>query len=331
MRAVTAWAATYRAMSFIYAFPVMINRPPCIAVPCCEDASSTGTTARRDRHSAHLTFLQALFRWECAKYVIILDCVDIILGDGKKDGSAAQRWEEMERCHGRLTQWWKGRSKDLDADLMPTRENLLCAMMYHVHIINLFRPALQREGASTAVQPKAYYDHARSVTVAAVQEIHRLLALQQVRHGWMDSITLVLHPITVASFGTLEEISRANMDARSRSLDGSELYQGLRTCLRALASLTSYSYYAQPLFRLLTSKCQRLGIRLPSEVRATLEGYMTDEWTRNAAALVSSQYIPDTHTAARDAESARMDAVISSWEALSLDGTGKAKGGGQWA
>lgn len=308
VRAVTAWALFnfQLEMSFIYSFPVMVTRPPSVAVPYCEDPSST-----------------ALFQSECAKYVIILDCVDIILGDTKVDRTAPHISEEIETCYRRLTHWWKSRSKDLDPDLMPTRENLLCAMMYHVNIINIFQALLHSD--ATTQQSRPYYEHARSVTLASLKEIHRLLALQQIRHGWIDSITLVLHPITTASFGTLDEISRADIDPKSASLDSSELYQGLRTCLRALASLTSYSYYAQPLFRLLTSKCQTLGIRLPSEVRATLDSYMTEEWTRNAVALVSSQYIPDTHATATDAESARMDAVISGWESLSLDGTGKKK------
>ncbi|KAI8933110.1 hypothetical protein NX059_009753 [Plenodomus lindquistii] len=231
--------------------------------------------------------------------------------------------EEIETCYSRLTHWWNSRSKNLDPDLMPTRENLLCAMMYHVNIVNIFQAILNSDAATRQAGP--YYDHARSVTLASLKEIHRLLALQQIRHGWYDSITLVLHPITIASFGTLEEISRANIDPKSASLDSSELYQGLRTCLRALASLTSYSYYAQPLFRLLTQKCQTLGIRLPSEVQATLDSYMTEEWTRNAVELVSSQYIADTHSIATDSTSARMDAIISGWEALSLDATGKMK------
>ncbi|KAF2851922.1 hypothetical protein T440DRAFT_516896 [Plenodomus tracheiphilus IPT5] len=309
VQGVTAWALFnfQLTMSFVYAFPVIIDRPPSIAIPYCEDFNST-----------------ALFQSECAKHVLILDCVDVILGDSKADGDASKRLEEARTCHYRLTQWWKSRSKHLDPDLMPTRENLLCAMMYHVNIINIFQTTLH--GEATTQQSENYYDHARIATLASLKEIHRLLALQQTRHGWVDSITFVLHPITIASFGTLDEISRADMDPRSTSFDSSELYQGLRTCLRALASLTSYSYYAQPLFRLLTQKCQTLGIRLPSEVQATLDSYMTEEWTRNAASLVSSQYIADTHSHETDAENARMDAIISGWEALSLDGTGKMKG-----
>lgn len=192
--------------------------------------------------------------------------------------------------------------------------------MYHVNIINLFQPFLHDDTA--ARKNSAYYEHARSVNFAALGEIHRLLALQQTRHGWVDAILLVLHPITIASFGTLEEISRADMNPKSISLDNSGLYQGLQTCLRALASLTSYSYYAQPLFRLLTEKCHALGVRLPSEVHTTLDSYLTEQWTKNAVSLVSSQYIADTHATVTDAESARMDAIISGWEALSLDGAG---------
>lgn len=96
-------------------------------------------------------------------------------------------------------------------------------------------------------------------------------------------------------------------------------HKGLATCLRALASLSSYNYYAQPLFRLLGQKCQALGIHLPTEVQVALKFYTTAEWTRNAAMLVSSQYIADGHKPAGKAETTRMDAIISGWEALSLE------------
>lgn len=293
-------------MSFIYSFPVIIPRPPSIAMPCCENANAT-----------------ALFQSECAKNVILIDFADIMVERGNSAKETPPKVEEIKACYARLADWWNYRSKDLDPDLMPTRENLLCAMMYHVNITNLFQPILHEDTATR--QSKPFYEHARSATVEALGEIHRLLALHQARHGWAEAILLVLHPITIASFGTLEEISRADISPQSISLDNSGLYQGLQTCLRALASLTHSSYYAQPLFRLLTEKCQALGVRLPSEVQATLDSYITEAWIRKAASLVSSQYIADTHASVSDAQSARMDAIISGWEALSLEGGG---GGG---
>lgn len=326
VRAVTAWALFnfQIAMSFIYSFPVILSRPPSMAIPYCEDPNATGIAhGYGHRVNPSLTFHQALFQSECAKHVILLDCVDTLVESIHSDKETWPKVDEIETCYARLTHWWNGRSKDLDPDLMPTRENLLCAMMYHVNIINLHQAILHDDTATR--QPKPRHEDARSVKLAALGEIHRLLALQQARHGWVDAILLVLHPITIASFGTLEEISRADISPKSISLDNSGLYQGLQTCLRALASLASSSYYAQPLFRLLTEKCQALGVRLPGDVQATLDSYMTEEWTRKAASLVSSQYIADTHATTADAASARMDAIISGWEALSLDGVAPQK------
>lgn len=197
--------------------------------------------------------------------------------------------------------------------------------MYHVDIINLFHPLLDTN--SPVEQTTSSYRHrARSVKSSSLREIRRLLALQETRHGWMDAITLVLHPITVASFGSLDEISLANEESKSVPLEESEPYLGLLTCLRALDSLSSYSYYAQPLFRLLTQKCQALDLQLPTEVQKTLDYYTSEEWTKNAALLVSSQYIADMRRTVADAESARMDAIISGWENLSLDEASKGKG-----
>lgn len=195
--------------------------------------------------------------------------------------------------------------------------------MYNVNIINLFQPSLDAESPLDRIDP--YRDRARSSTSASLKELRRLLALQETRHGWMDAITLILHPISVVSFGSLEEISRNYPDPIS--LEKSEQFKGVQTCLRALSSLSSYSYYAQPLFRLLTQKCQTLGVRVPSEVQKTLDYYISDEWTKNAVNLVSSQYVADMRKTTKDAERISMDAIISEWEELSLDEAGKRQSG----
>lgn len=196
-------------------------------------------------------------------------------------------------------------------------------MIYHVDIINLFQP-LQNGGASPSSENDLCVDRARSVIYASLREIRRYLTLQETRHGWNDAITLVLHAITVASYGSLDEISLIR--TTSTAIENIEPYQGLLTCLRALGTLSSYSYYAQPLFRLLTQKCQALDIKLPIEVQGILDYYTSEEWTKNAATLVSSQYIADMRQIDVDTENARMDAIISSWEGLQLDDGVKGKG-----
>ena len=195
------------------------------------------------------------------------------------------------------------------------------SMMYHVNIIDLFQPCLSLNTSTDRID--SYLNRARSATSTSLQELRRLLAVQEIRHGWESAITLVLHPLSVASFGSLDEISQAYPNLSN--VERSEPYQGLLVCFRALGALSSYSFYAQPLFRLLTQKCQTMGLQLPVEVHRTLDYYTSEEWTRNAANLVSSQYIADIRKITADSESARMDAIISAWEGLSLDESGKRK------
>jgi hypothetical protein len=188
-------------------------------------------------------------------------------------------------------------------------------MMYYVYIINLFQPII--DDGETHQHHDPHLDRAQSVTSTSLLELRRLLALQEFRHCWGAAIELVLHPITVASIGSLDEISQTYKNLQDA--ERSEPYNGLLTCLRALAALASYNFYAQPLFRLLTQKCQTIGLQLPDDLQGALDHYTSDDWTKNAANLVNSQYIADTRKMATGSESARMDSIISTWESLSLD------------
>lgn len=188
-------------------------------------------------------------------------------------------------------------------------------MQNNVNVIKLFRPVLDREAATATA--KSYIDRARSVISASLREIRRLVTLHDTHHGWSNAITFVMHGITVASFGTLDEMAH-NKPLLSYTQDN-ERYQGLITCLRALTVLLSYSYYAQPIFRLITQKCAALGVQVPTEVQAALDYCTSEEWTKKAAERVSSQYIADTRSVEHDTETMRMDAVISRWEGLSLE------------
>ncbi|KAF2191960.1 hypothetical protein K469DRAFT_555285 [Zopfia rhizophila CBS 207.26] len=152
-------------------------------------------------------------------------------------------------------------------------------------------------------------------------QLRHLLKLQESCHGWSNTIPYVLHPIMVTSFGSLEEIALQNPPQSSPEF--SEPYRGILTCLKALSALSNSVFYAQPLFRLLTQGCQTLGIPLPIEVMRTLGMFQTEEWTKNAASVVSSQYVADMRKTAAELENARMDAVIMQWDALTIgDKTG---------
>lgn len=188
-------------------------------------------------------------------------------------------------------------------------------MQYNVNIVKLFQTVLNGDISSKQATP--YIDRARSIVSASLKEIRRFISLHDRHHGWSNAITFVLQGITVASFGTLDEIMHSNRSNEQHESD--ERYQGLVVCLRALTVLLSYSYYAQPLFRLLTQRCAALSVRLPTEVQGALDYCTSEEWTKKAAELVSSQYIADTRSVAQNTETMTMDAIILRWEGLSVD------------
>lgn len=188
-------------------------------------------------------------------------------------------------------------------------------MIYHATIVRLVQPFLSRE--SNLERVRSYQERARSLAAASMKDIRQLLALHEVRHGWSSTIPYILHPVMVLSFASLEEI--ALDDDIHRSPEANEAYQGLLTCFRALSALSNSVFYAQPLFRLLTQTCQALEIQLPSEVRSTLARFSSEAWTKNAAAVVSSQYVADLRKLATDMDNSRMDSIISQWdETLSI-------------
>ncbi|KAH7079542.1 hypothetical protein FB567DRAFT_124351 [Paraphoma chrysanthemicola] len=307
VRAVTAWAlfSFQLNMSFTYSFPPLINTLPFVRIPYQDDPDA-----------------EAMFRSECTKNIILLDCVNAIHSRPKEtDQSPPPDPDHTEACHVRLKSWWQTRPRSIRPELSPLKEHLLFAMMYHTTVIKLFQPILNSVGNSATDLSR---EHAQSVTFASLREIRGLLTVQERRYGWTSSIGLVLHALSVASFGSLDEISQTYPDPTDATQ--SEPYRGLLVCLRALASLSSYNFYAQPLFRLLTQKCQTLNLPLPVELQTTVDHYTTEEWTRYVANVVSSQYIADiSKTTIDDEDNARMDAIISAWEDLSIDEYAKGK------
>lgn len=187
-------------------------------------------------------------------------------------------------------------------------------MQYNVSITRLFQSFLDPKSSLERV--KAYHSRARSCFSASMKELRRLLVLHEAHHGWSHTIPLILHPIMVTGIGSIDEI--ALEDRSGFSSEHSEPYQGLLTCFHALSSLSNFIFIAQPLSRLLTQACETLDIRLPLEVTSTLGYYMSEEWTKNAANLVRSQYVADMRTMSKDPENLRMDVVVSQWDALTL-------------
>lgn len=309
VRAVTAWALFnfQIQMSSVYSLPVIIHNPPNLSIPYQDWQEK-----------------ESLFRSQCAKHMIVAHSMAGRPAATISTQPSLPKRDFIESCLDQLTGWWNGREMSIDPERNPSKENLLCGMMYYVDIINLYRCILQSEPSTDWTQ--AHIEHARQTTSSSLKALRRLLSVHEQKHGWYDAITLVLHPITVASFGSLEHILDAKNDAHPGTEQDSEPYVGLLICLRALERLSSYSYYAQPLFRLLVQKCQSLGLQISAGMQRTLDQYTSEEWTKEASSLVSSQYIADLRIAGcNPTEDARMDAIISTWERLSLDEAGKGK------
>jgi hypothetical protein len=79
------------------------------------------------RTSTHAVI--ALFRSECAKHVIILDCVAAIENENGNIGkeTIAPNPEMVKACYLRLTSWWQLRPTSLRPETAPSQEDLLCA------------------------------------------------------------------------------------------------------------------------------------------------------------------------------------------------------------
>ncbi|KAF2728171.1 hypothetical protein EJ04DRAFT_109897 [Polyplosphaeria fusca] len=296
VRCVTAWALFnfQLSMSFTFAFPAVIKKRPPLPLPYDDVPEAEG-----------------FFRAECERHVILLECANA-LGDAEGSPSDVPPNPELiEVFHLRLKSWWEARPASLHTFINFSPENLLSAMQYHVSIIRIAQPLLGQNNVLERLKP--YHKHARLITTTSTRELRILLKLNETHHGWACAIPYVLDPIMVCGFGTLGELEKEKTLEAQRESD--ETYEGLKTCLRALGSLSSYVYYAQPLFRLLSQTCQALGVKLPTEALHTLDQYKSDEWTRHAANMVSSQYVADITQTAQGIE---MDTIVSQWEALTI-------------
>ncbi|KAF2448778.1 hypothetical protein P171DRAFT_461488 [Karstenula rhodostoma CBS 690.94] len=298
-RSVTAWALFnfQLTMSFTYSLPPLINSPPPVAIPY------EGSTND-----------EALFQDECARSVVLLECLNTLIDPDDPTSDLPPKPEQIEILYLRLKLWFDHRRSSLCPTKHPSPENLLTAMQYYVSVIRLFQPFIHYESSNERIS--SYRDQALVRTSAATKELRHLIFLHDSQHGWAATITIILHPLTISVFGSLDEI--ASQTNPVFTPDANEAYKGLLTCLYALSVITTYNFYSQSLFRLATQSCTALDIPLPVEISTVLDRFQSDEWTKTAASMVSSQYIADMRRTASGVENARMDTIISRWDALTL-------------
>lgn len=188
-------------------------------------------------------------------------------------------------------------------------------MQYYVSVIRLFQPFTHYESSNERIS--SYRDQAVLRTSAATKELRELIILHDTQHGWAATILIVLHPLTISIFSALDEI--ATQTNPIFNPDANEIYKGLLTCLYGLSVITTYNFYSQSLFRLATQSCKALDIPLPAEITTVLDRFQSDEWTKTAVSMVSSQYIADMRRTASGGGNARMDTIISRWDAMTIN------------
>ncbi|KAF1969721.1 hypothetical protein BU23DRAFT_651917 [Bimuria novae-zelandiae CBS 107.79] len=296
-RAVTAWALFnfQLTMSFLFYMPPLINSPPLVAIPY-EGVRDT----------------EDLFRDECARSVVLLELLNSLIDAENSTSDIPPKPEEVEILYLRLKLWFDRRRSSLYPAKHASPQNLLAAMQYHVFVLRLFQPFTNYESPNEQI--KSYRDQALLRTSAAMTELRRLIFLYDNRHGWADTVPIVMHPLMVASFASLEELAHEKHPVFLS--ESNEIYQGLLTCLHALSTIATYNFYAQLLFRHLAQSCLSLNIPVPVELVSVLDRLQSEEWTKTAASMVSSHYVPNIRKTATEMENARMDAIISQWDAL---------------
>ncbi|KAF9737088.1 C6 transcription factor [Paraphaeosphaeria minitans] len=297
-RSVTAWALFnfQLTMSFTYSLTPLVNSPPPVAIPY------EGTDN------------EDLFQDECARSVVLLECLNTLIDPDDPTSDLPPKPEQIEILYLRLKLWYDHRRSSLCPTKHPSPENLLTAMQYYVSVIRLFQPFTHYESSNERIS--SYRDQALQRTSAATKELRHLISINDSQHGWAATITIILHPLTISVFGSLDEIACQTNPVFTP--EANEAYKGLLTCLYGLSVITTYNFYSQSLFRLATQSCKALDIPLPPEITTVLDRFQSDEWTKTAASMVSSQYIADMRGSTSGMENARMDSIISKWDAMTI-------------
>ena len=190
-----------------------------------------------------------------------------------------------------------------------------CRMLHHVLVMRLFHPFTHYESPNAQVE--SYRSQALQRITTAMNELRHLIYLHDYHFGWSNIIDIVLYPLVTVVFASLDETSQEEHPVFLA--DRSEVYRGLLTCLHALSIVSTYHYCVQPVLRLLAQSCQSLDIPLPEEITNALSHFESEEWTRQAVSMASSQYIADMREATLAMDSARMDSIVSRWGTLTIE------------
>lgn len=113
-------------MSFTYSFPVILKTQPPFPVPYDGAPDSEGMRIF-NIDGKGTNWRTALFQSECARQVIILDCLSTVWDLETTNSGIAPRPEQVEVMYIRLKGWWDSRLQSLSPTQNPSPENLLAA------------------------------------------------------------------------------------------------------------------------------------------------------------------------------------------------------------
>lgn len=118
-------------MAFTYSFAAIINTVPFVRIPY-QDSPDTEGRHYMHLHNQNADAATALFRSECTKNVIILDCVNAKHSHPTKGGQSpvSPDPDHIEACYSRLKSWWLARPLSLRPEQSPSKENLLFAYVH---------------------------------------------------------------------------------------------------------------------------------------------------------------------------------------------------------
>jgi hypothetical protein len=115
-------------MSYTYNFPTIIRTIPNVPIPYQQKSNTKGSSQLVGSLKA-CSHAAALFRSECTKNIIILDCVSAIedYNHASANSHIPPSSEKIEACYSRLMAWWQARPSSLHTAKNPTKENMLSA------------------------------------------------------------------------------------------------------------------------------------------------------------------------------------------------------------
>lgn len=114
-------------MSFTYSFPALIKSQPPLQVPYHDTPESEGLLCGHAFALRVTDAALALFRSECSRHVILLDCASTLRMTDDYESDLPPKPEQVEVLYMRLKSWYDDRPHSINPNTNSSPENLLTA------------------------------------------------------------------------------------------------------------------------------------------------------------------------------------------------------------